>query len=171
MIDIGQKIPLLRTPAFTQGALTLFDFSQYNGHWLTLCGVSAFGPPEATLLDRYKDDFGRCGAILLTLCPNAPTFHAPWIPQTPTLRIPVLADPLSRLHRLLNLSRESPQGRCCSVLIDPTGIVRTRLTHQLDEAGMNGLKEALIANQQLSFPLPEGSALSSEKGVLTPCIL
>ncbi len=171
MLDIGRKIPLLRTPAFTHGALTLFDFSRHNNHWLALCSVLALGPPEATLLDRHKDNFGREGALLLTICSDAPTFHAPWIRQTSTLRTPVLADPLSRLHRLLNPSRESAQVQCCSILIDPSGVLRARLAHRLNDHGMNALKEALIANQRLPRPLPQETSLSCDKGAFTPCIL
>lgn len=166
MIDIGRKIPLLRTPAFTQGVLTLFDFSHYHNHWLALCGLSALGPAEATFLDRHKHHLGRDGALLLTMCPDVPTFHAPWIRRTPTLRTPVLADPLSRLHRLLTLSGQSAQFRCCSVLIDPSGVLRARLLHHLSDHGMNLLKEALIVNQQLT----QQTSASSRKGAFTPCI-
>lgn len=171
MIGIGQKVPPLRTPAVTQGALTLFDFSGYRNHWLALCSVPDLGQPQATLLDRHSDNFEREGAILLALCPNAPALHASCIRQTSHVRIPMLADPLSRLHRLFDISREPFQGRCCSVLIDPSGVLRFRLTHDFNGRGMKSLKEALIANQRQPFPLTQESHVLIAKGALTPCIL
>lgn len=166
MIDIGRKISLPRTSVFTQGPLTLSDFSHYNHHWLALCGLSALESPEATILDRHKDHFWRDGALLLAMCPDVPTFHAPWIRQTPTLRTPVLADPLSRLHRLFTLFEQSAQFRCCSVLIDPSGVLRARLTHHLSDHGMILLKDASIVNQRLT----QQTSVSSRKGAFTPCI-
>jgi Peroxiredoxin len=171
MIDIGQNVPPLRTPAFTQGALTLFDFSGYRNHWVAMSSMPNFGLLEATLLDLHSDGFGHEGALLLALCPNAPVFHAAWIRQAPYIRIPMLIDPLSRLHRLLGISRESFYGRCRSVLIDPSGVLRFRLTHDFNGRGIKSLKEALIINQRLPFPLTKGSHVLTSKGTLTPCIL
>lgn len=171
MIGIGQNVPPLRTPALTQGALTLFDFSGYPNHWLALCSMPNFGLREATLLDLHRDGFGREGAVLLALCPNAPAFHAPWIRQTPYVRIPMLTDPLSRLHRLFGIFREPTPRRCCSVLIDPSGVLRFRLIHDFNGRGMKSLQEALIVNQRQPFPLFQESPVSISKGALTPCIL
>jgi alkyl hydroperoxide reductase subunit AhpC len=123
------------------------------------------------LIDLHNDDFRREGAILLALCPNAPIFHASWIRQTPYLRIPILTDPLFRLHRLLGISRESFHGRCCSVLIDPSGVLRFRHTHDFNGRGMKSLKEALIVNQRQPFSLTQGSHVLTSKGALAPCIL
>jgi len=170
MIGIGQKVPLLRTPAFMQGALTLFDLSDYRHRWVALCSLSNFGLLETTLLDRYKDDFDRDGASLLGLCPDTPTFHAPWILQTLHLRIPMLADPLSRVRRLLGISRESAHDRCCSVLIDPSGVLQCRLVHALNGRGINALKEVLIANQHQPQPQAEKSHTAIAKGAFAPCI-
>ena len=170
MIGIGQKVPLLRTPAFMQGALTLFDLSAYRHRWLALCSLPNFGLLEATLLDRQRDDFDREGTSLLALCPDAPTFHASWIRQTPHVRVPILADPLGRLHRLLGIGRESVHGHCGSVLIDPSGVLRCRLAHTLNGRGINAIKEALIANQRHPSSRTEGSDVLIAKGAFAPCI-
>ena len=135
MIDIDQKILPLRTPAFTQEALMIFDLSGSHEHWLVLCGVSDVGVVEADFLDSHRDDFGRECARLLALCPNAPTFHTPWIRQTPYLRLPILADPLLGQHRLFNMVPKPLAGQCCSALIDPSGRLRFRLIHDLSGVG------------------------------------
>ncbi len=171
MFHIGQKVPPFRTPAFMQGTLTLFDLAGCHTRWLALCGIPNFGLVEANFLDRHHEDFGRESAMLLALCPNAPTFHAPWIRQTPYVRIPMLADPLSRLHRALNISPKALQGQCCSVLIDPSGVLKVRLIHDLNGRGINALKEALIANQHQPVPLTHRSDVLIAEGAFTPCIL
>ena len=171
MLCIGEHIPSLRTPAFRQGALALFDFSEYRNHWLALCALPGVEPTEAAILDYHHDTFYGDGALLLALCPTALILHTPWIRQTPTLRTLVLTDPLSRLHRLLNLPREQRQDRCFSVLIDPSGFLRIRLVHPLTGHGMGTLTEALLANQRLPRPLGRKCDYSKEKGAFVSCNL
>lgn len=170
MIDIGQQVSRLRTPALIQGVLTLFDLSDYRHRWVALCSLPTFGLLETTLLDRYKDDFDRDGASLLALCPDDSTFHAPWIRQAPHVRIPILPDPLSRARRLLGISREPTHDRCCSVLIDPSGVLQCRLVHALNGRGITTFKEALIANQHQPLTQAEKSHAIIVKGALAPCI-
>ncbi|MCC2640401.1 MAG: hypothetical protein K0S45_814 [Nitrospira sp.] len=169
MIGIGQKVPRLRTPAFTEGALTLFDFAGYRSHWLAMCCMPSLGLLEAELLECHSDGFRSEGAILLALCPSATVFPARLTSQTSYIRTPMLADPLSRLHRLFGILREATQ--CCSILIDPSGVLSFRLTHDFNRHGMESLQKALVANRCQSPPLLHESHIPVSKGALIPCIL
>lgn len=171
MLTIDQKIPPFPPPAITQETLTLFNCAHHGHHRLSLYIVFPLRAPEAASLDRHKDNWVHKEALLLTTCPNAETFHASWIRQTRALRTSVLADPLSRLHRPLNLFRASAQAQCSSVVIDPPGALIAHLTHHTNDLRMNSLKEALITNHRLPRPLPQETSFSCNKGASTSCIL
>lgn len=168
MLCIGQPIPALRTPAFRQGALMLFDFAESSGHWLVLCGHSNVEQARAEVLDHHREIFWHDGALLLTLCPNAPTFHSRWFRHASILLTPLLTDPLSRLHRLLNLPQGPARSQCCSVLIDPFGFLRMRLIHSLNGHEMNTAREALLTKKQLPLPPTQKANYSKGKGAIAP---
>lgn len=171
MLMIDQKIPSSRTSAFTQIARTVFNCSHHNHHCLASRCMLPLGPTKTTPPVRHKANGIHKEALLLTICPNAETFHASWIRQTPTIRTSVLADPLSRLQRPRNLFGSSAQAQCCSVLIDPSDALKAHLTHHLRDLRMNSLEEVLITNHRLPGPLPQETSLSSNKGAFTSCIL
>ncbi|GMV50927.1 MAG: hypothetical protein NBKEAIPA_00430 [Nitrospirae bacterium] len=170
MIEIGQKIPAFRVPALKRGTLTLCDLSSFRGQWLALCAIPSFGLHEATFLARHQEDFERDGARLVVLCPEVTTLHAEWIRLYPTLRLPMLADPLMRIHRSLNLSRHPSDGRCRSVLVDPAGTLRFHLTHDLNAREIEELKIVLSAAQPQTVHPARLPQVPRSKGALTSCV-
>lgn len=171
MLTIDQKIPPFLPPAITQETLTLFNCAHHGHHWLSLYILFPLRAPEAASPARHKATGVHKEALLLPICPNAETFHAPWIRQTPTIRTSILADSMSRLHHPLNFFSASAQAQCCSVLITPPGALNAHLTHHPNDLRMNSLKEALITNHRLPRPLPQETSFSCNKGASTSCIL
>ncbi len=171
MLRIGQLLPSLRTPAFRQSALTVFDFSEYPTHWIALCGLPDAEPTRVAILDHYLEKFLGDGALLLALCPDTATSQPSWLHHPPGIETPMLPDPLSRLRRLLNIPRQPFRDQCVSVLIDPSGYLRMRLAHSLNEYGVNTLRESLLANQRLPLSTVHNPNDSQEKGAFVSCNL
>lgn len=171
MLRIGRPLPSLRTPAFRQSTLTVFDFSEYPTRWLALCGLPDAESTRVAILDHYLETFRGDGALLLALCADTATAQPSWLHHAPVIQTPMLPDPLSRLRRLLNIPRQLPRDQCVSVLIDPSGYLRMRLAHSLNGQGINTLRESLLANQRLPPSTIHNPNDSQEKGAFAPCNL
>jgi alkyl hydroperoxide reductase subunit AhpC len=169
MTRIGQQFPHVHVSAFIKGSLAYFDFAACRGRWVTFCCVPSLGLVEVTILDRQARAFAQEGALLLAFSPNAKLFHSPWFGQIPSLELILLADPLLRFHDALGITVPKEHSRCRSFLIDPDGILRFDLTHDLNGRGMSALKEMLIAHQGQETPPHDKLNSSITKGALTIC--
>ncbi len=169
MTRISQLFPHVRVSAFVKGSLTYFDIAACRGRWIAFCCVPSLELVEVTFLDRQARAFAQESALLLAVSPNAKPFHQPWFGQTPSLELILLADPLLRFHRALGMTVPQEYARCRSFLIDPDGILRFDLIHNLNGRGMSALKEMLIAHQGQETPPIDELNSSIKKGALTIC--
>lgn len=164
MFSIDQTIPSFRTLTFMQGALALFDFASYRGRWLVLCGIPSMGLPEVAFLDHAVEAFAQEGATLLGLARHNAAVHAAWYAQVPTCRVPLLVDPSGRIHRALAIAFAFEDTRCCTVVIDPNGVLKFRLVHALHGRGMEAPKEILMFLQQQASSHAQESRATIEAG-------
>jgi hypothetical protein len=109
---------------------------------------------EAIVLNQFQRTVQKEGALLLGLLPCGDLSLDSRLPKAKILRIPLLADPLQRLRRVFGLTRELFINRCQSYVIDPQGVIRYHLVHQLNWRGLSFLMEILkhCQEQQASFP-------------------
>lgn len=141
---IGQStIPRMRTPALLKGQCLLFDLAGLEGRWGIICDLPRIEFCEAISLNQYHRTFEQAGAMLLGLLPFTDPFVESHLPKLKILNIPLLADPLGRLHRVLGISRASMSDKCQSFIYDPKGVVRYHLVHGLNWRGMSFLVEIL----------------------------
>lgn len=158
MKRIGRLIRSIRVPALIQGELTALDFPPLGGRWSALCFPSTFGLVESVFLDRQTGVFEREDAALFDVVPSEGTIRESWCRQFGTLRIPLLADPLRRLRKAFGLEAPDSSTRCQSLLLDPTGVYRFHLTHDLNGRGMSALLEIVRASRhQAARPAPASS--------------
>jgi alkyl hydroperoxide reductase subunit AhpC len=147
MRRIGERAPCFWFPALVEGNLTYIEFASFRGRWVALCFLASLGLIESVFLDRRTEAFAREGAALLAVVPDDRALRRPWCSQFGKLPIPLLTDPLKRLHRAYGMVASQHQGRCRSFLIDPNGIIRFHLVHDLNGRDMDALLEIIGASQ------------------------
>ncbi|MEW6542599.1 MAG: redoxin domain-containing protein [Nitrospirota bacterium] len=148
MQQIGDKAPRFRVPALIQGAMTYIDSALFQGRWVALCFPPSLGLIESVFLDRQSEAFSKADATLLATIPDTPTLLSSWCSQFGKLRVPLLADPLGRLRRSYGMARTSRAARCQTFLIDPAGLFRFHLVHDLNGRGMAAILEIVGASQR-----------------------
>ena len=154
MRRIGHPVRGIRVPALIQGELTFLDFPPRGGRWSALCFPSTFGLIESVFLDRQTGVFEREDATLFAVIPSEGVLRESWCRQFGKLRIPLLADPLRRLRKVFGLAISDSPTRCQSLLLDPTGVFRFHLTHDLNGRGMGARLEIIKASQQRAVTPP-----------------
>lgn len=148
MIHIGEKAPRFRVPAMIEGRFSYVDSSQFNGRWAVLCFVPHLGQIEASSLDRQTDSpHFAGGAALLAVSSNEEVLLQACISYFGNLRVILLADLLHRLHRAYRVMTTTSAARCRSFVIDPHGLLRFQLGHDLNGRGIRVLSEMLDAVQ------------------------
>lgn len=114
---------------------------------MILCCLPSLGLVEPTFLERQVEAFAQKGASLLAVGLEEDPLHQPWVSRIGKLRIPILADPLRRLRRSYGIARAYAPGRCRTFLVDPDGLLRFHLVHDLSGREMNALLEIIGAGQ------------------------
>lgn len=151
---IGRStIPRMRVPALLKGKMILVDLEGLQEQWGIVCSLPQFDFGEAVFLNQYHRAIKKEGAVLLGMLPGTDPILNPKLPKAKALGIPLLADPLQRLHWTLGLSGSPSSNRCQSFVFDPQGVIRYHLVHQLNWRGMSFLVEVLKHCQEL-YPQP-----------------
>ena len=145
-------IPRMRVPALLKGQMTLFDLANIQGQWSIFCRLPNFEFGEAIVLNQYQRTVQKDGAMLLGLLPFGDLTFDARLPKAKILRIPLLADPLQRLRRVLGLTEKPFTNSCQSYVIDPQGVIRYHLIHQLNWRGLSFLIEILNHCQEQHWP-------------------
>ncbi len=148
-------IPRMRVPAILKGQMILMDLASLHGQWSIFCRLPPIEFGEAIALNQFQRTAQKDGAMLLGLLPFGDLFFDTCLPKSKILRIPLLADPLQRLRRVLGLTREPFTNRCQSYLIDPQGVIQYHLVHQLNWRGLSFLIEILNHCQDQYSPSSE----------------
>jgi len=152
-MEIGYStIPRMRVPALLKGEMMALDLTSIQGQWGILSCLSEFEFGEAILLNQYLRTVQKKGAALLGMLPCGDLCFDPHLPKAKILGIPLIMDPLRRLHRVLGLTSGPSSKRCQSFIFDPQGVIRYHLVHLLNWRGMSFLLEILKNCQEL-YPL------------------
>ncbi len=165
-------IPRMCVPTFVKGQLTLFDLATLEGQWAIVCRLPTFDFGDAIFLNQCHRTVQKEGTQLLGLLPSGNSFLDTRLSKVKILRVPVLADPLQRLHRAFHLSNNLRSNRCQSFIIDPQRVIRHHLIHQLNWRGLLFLIEILKHCQEQnlsSYEVPmsfRGKAHSSNTSLL-----
>src|SRR5579884_145484 len=123
MLLIGHRAPRFRVPALRDGALTYLDSAGLRGRWVVLCCLPRLSLVEATIVDRQAATFADYRAEFLAVAPDDRT--------------------LRRLHRAYGLVQDQTLTRCRTFLIDPDGLLRFHLVHDLTGRGLGAIMEIL----------------------------
>jgi len=151
-MKIGRStIPRMRVPALLKGEMLALDLTSIQGQWGIFCRLPQFEFGEAILLNQYLRTVQKKRAALLGMLPCPDLCFDPHLPKAKILGIPLVMDPLRRLHRVLGLTSGPSSNRCQSFIFDPQGVIRYHLVHRLNWRGMSFLLE-ILQNCQALYP-------------------
>lgn len=141
MVHIGKSAPSFRAPALVSGTLSYLDSTQFAGRWTTLCFLPYVGIVEPEFLDQQATNLDRIDTTLLIVSSGTRPLHRMWIGDTAKPRLPLLTDPLGRLHRSFGVTAAQLPARCQTFLIDRAGLLRFHLVHDFTDRGLGALHE------------------------------
>jgi alkyl hydroperoxide reductase subunit AhpC len=147
MPHIGQTARCFRAPALIDGRLTYLGSVQFAGRWVALCFLPYVSLVEAAFLDRQAHVFEQLDMALLVVSSGTRPLHRLWRDCPVTTRLPLLADPLGRLHRSFGVAVARMPARCQTFLIDRAGLLRFHLIHDFTDHGLAALQEILTMSQ------------------------
>lgn len=159
-VSIGKPVPRLRLTAVVKGDYTYLDPATVTGRWLVLCFPASLRAVDLLSLNHQASYFARAGALLLGVASDELLLQPFHHRQLQNLTVPLLTDPLNRLHRAYGVSCCPPSGKATTFLIDPGRILRHHIIHELttwNTEALCGLL-ALGLNQR-----DEANSLSSER--------
>lgn len=145
-MEIGVRAPSFRVPALREGHIDYVHSDLWHGAWTALCFLPDL-PLEGRFLEQQTGALARLGLVLLLVEPRVPVSRSRLI-QLTVSDATVLADPIGRLHRRFGLKGLSGT-KCRTFLIEPQGIVRFQLVHDLNMSGLNALVEMFQASQSM----------------------
>jgi len=144
-MKIGQLAPRFRVPALVKGEVFYLGSNSFGDHPIALCFLPTLGMVECAVLERQASTFEREKTNFLGVVSEAFFFSGPWQHVIWPQGLTLLSDPLGRLARAYNVRSNQGHGRCHSFVIDPEGILRYHLVHDLNGRGMGALLEILRA--------------------------
>ncbi|MCS6285342.1 MAG: redoxin domain-containing protein [Nitrospira sp.] len=156
-------------PALVGGDLSYLHGGRYVNKVVALCFLPYPGHVAAKIINGQARRFSDLGAELLIVASGARPLHRLWIEQGERPLTPVLADPCGRLHRYFGVAVTEPAQRCHTFVIDRTGILRLRVSHDFIEHDLKVLQELIGASQRAA----EGESAGDVDGwaVRASCLL
>lgn len=148
MVHVGETAPRFRLPALVEREFIYLDSTRFYGRWMTLCFLPSLGLPEGIGPGRQADVLAWGNAAFLGIIPNDLALRQSCRGGFRNLPIPLLTDPLGRLHRSYRIRRPLAPDKCETFLIDPNQVIRFHLVHEFNARGMDALRELFLLSQQ-----------------------
>jgi alkyl hydroperoxide reductase subunit AhpC len=159
-VAIDKPVPRLRLTAVVNGEYTHLDPAAIAGRWIVLCFPAALRAVDLLCLNHQASYFARAGALLLGVASDHMLLQPFHHRDLQRLAVPLLTDPLNRLHRAYGMSCSPSSDKANTFLIDPDRILRHHIIHELTTWNMEAL------GGLLSLELPRGTqadAILSER--------
>jgi peroxiredoxin len=128
-------------PALVEGHLTYLRGTRYVNRIVALCFLPYAGLLSADEIDRHAAQFEEVGATLLIVSSGVRPLDRLWIGQPVKPNTPVLADLCGRLHRSFGVAAVERTARCHTFMIDRSGILRLRVTHDFVDRDLKTLRK------------------------------
>lgn len=138
-VSIGKPVPRLRLTAVVNGDYTRLDPAVLSHRWLVLCFPSSLREVDLLCLNHQASYFAKTGALLLGVASDRMLLHPFHHRQLQDLTVPLLTDPLNRLHRAYGICCTPSSGKANTFLIDPDRILRHHIIHELTTWNMEAL--------------------------------
>lgn len=142
-VSIGKPVPRLRLTAVVKGDYQHLDPSAVADRWLVLCFPASLGAVDLLCLDRQASCFARAGAVLLGVVSDELLLQPAAHRMLQNVTVPLLTDPLNRLHRSYGIARRASSGKANTFVIDPDRILKHHIIHELTTWNMEALYRLL----------------------------
>jgi alkyl hydroperoxide reductase subunit AhpC len=138
--------PVLRLPltAVVQGDCRRLNPSLFDDRWVALCFPSFVEATHMLCLDRQQPLFERAGAVLLAVVPGDLLFQPSFRGTSHTFSVPLLVDPLHRLHRSYGIPVGQLPSKTRTFLIDSSRILRHQVVHEVNMWDMEALRRLIV---------------------------
>jgi alkyl hydroperoxide reductase subunit AhpC len=138
-VSIGKPVPRMRLTAVVNGEYTRLDPAVLSNRWLVLCFPSTLREVDLLCLNHQASYFAKTGALLLGVASDRMLLQPFHHRRLQDLTVPLLTDPLNRLHRAYGMSSSPSSGKANTFLIDPDRILRHHIIHELTTWNMEAL--------------------------------
>ena len=143
----GMRALDFRAPALMGGELTYLRGTRYVNRVVALCFLPAARFVSAEMIERHTQRFEELNATLLIVDSGAHPLHRWWTDEREKPSTRVLTDLCGRLHRYFGVVDAEPLQRCHTFIIDRTGILRLRVSHDFVEHDMTVLRGLILSSQ------------------------
>jgi alkyl hydroperoxide reductase subunit AhpC len=140
-MEINQPAPVIRVPALMDGTLTYLSTADLHTGCVALCFLPRFGDQQWLMLERRAAGFQAQDSALVGVISEDLILSGPWHRKVWPCGLTLVCDPLGRLARSYGLIGRHAVTRCHSFVIDPQGILRYHLVHDLTDSGFRALLE------------------------------
>lgn len=144
MVRIGQVVPRFPRTVVVSGDCRPLDALLLRERWIALCFPEQLNEAEMLRLNHYASLLSEAGAILLAALSDdtllAPRAKGYWR----QLRVPVVVDPLGRLHRSYGIVLDGVDEKSSTFLIDPNHVLKHHLVHELNSWDMDAVHRLLL---------------------------
>ena len=140
----GKPVPRLQLTAVVHGDCRRLSPSLFDDRWVALCFPSSVEATHMLCLDRQQPMFEQAGAVLLTVVPDDLLFQPGFRQVSHAISVPLLTDPLHRLHRSYGIPVEQLPSKTHTFLIDSSRILRHQIVHEVNAWDMEALRRLII---------------------------
>ncbi len=113
------------------------------GRWVVLRCLLRLNLVEATSVSRQAEGLTPDGAEFLAVALEDRTWHRLRLIRLGMLQVPILVDPLLRLHRSHGVGLGQASTRCRPFFVGPDGLLCFHLVHDLNGRGLHAIAEIL----------------------------
>lgn len=133
-------------PALIGGEIKYLRGRQFLDKVLALCFLPYPGLVPTEMIDRQACRLREVDATLLLVASGTRPLHRLWRERGDKPTVPVMTDLCGRLHRAFGVAVVEPGQRCHTFVIDRTGVLRLRLSHDFVEHDLTILRAMIGAS-------------------------
>lgn len=150
MKQIRLRATDLSGPALVEGGLAYLCGASYVKQTVALCFLPSEGHLLGETIDQQAQGFRDIDVALLIVAAAANPLHRLWMGREDKPRTSVLADVGGRLRRAFRVSGVGTLSRCHTIVIDQTGVLRLRISHDFVEHDLAMLRKIIEASQRFA---------------------
>ena len=160
-VSLNNPVPRLSLLAFVRGQYMPLGSSYISARWLALCFPGSLHTAAIQGLNLQANALAQEGVVMLLTLSDTRLLRMASREDLQKFTVPIVTDPLNRIHRSYGIQRRPPFSQPTTFLIDPDRILRLEIDHALNDLDLVVLRETMRV--KLTSPSTDESA-PSQKG-------